>query len=232
MLNLLYAFVGVVIFGFIYLVVAVNAIVALVFAFLLGFVSYTLWKWIYDQQENPYNAVVPIAMAVVAVLMGALLKQASRGSGISDWVIAPVLAGGTVWFVYWMRSRSRTLFCASCHQPIQGAGSVTCPRCKRVVCTRPGCWEHSLHRCVSCHERGVIRFPLSEEWWSTRLGSRVRNGQCFDCLQEANEADLRECGQCHYPMCKRCWDYHNGVCQRCQWTIPQIEERRYRRRGY
>jgi hypothetical protein len=52
-------------------------------------------------------------------------------------------------------------------------------------------------------------------------------GECLSCFREAQDTstDLRECGQCHWPMCTRCWDYYNGVCQRCDWTIPDLPPR-------
>jgi hypothetical protein len=68
-----------------------------------------------------------------------------------------------------------------------------------------------------------VLFNMNDEsWWRARLGPRVRNGSCSSCFKEANEADLRECGRCKWPMCKLCWDHHNGQCAHCEWVMPGL----------
>jgi hypothetical protein len=75
---------------------------------------------------------------------------------------------------------------------------------------------------VSCYEREVVLFPGHEEWWARELGPRSQHGACVSCYKEAHETDLRECQQCRWPMCKRCWDYYNGRCERCGWIVRDV----------
>ena len=112
--------------------------------------------------------------------------------------------------------------CQLCKLPAPEQAGFSCPRCHDRVCARPTCWNAKYVRCVRCHEREIVILPTAESWWRPRLGPKVKNGQCNHCYKEAHEADLRECGQCHWPMCQRCWDYHNGICQRCKWVIPDL----------
>jgi hypothetical protein len=218
--------VGLVVFGFIYFAVAVHPLLALLAALALGFGSSWIWHLIYEQKDLTERLGYPMATAASAVFFGSLLKWATqtRLTDVVDWLIAPMAAAGMVLFGSWARTRRTTMFCCQCRRPLAASDTMVCPRCGEKVCMRPDCWEANLSRCRSCNDRGVILFPLSEEWWAARMGKRVWKGQCFVCLQEAHEADLRECGQCHYMMCKRCWDHYNGFCQRCEWSIPEVAE--------
>jgi hypothetical protein len=47
-------------------------------------------------------------------------------------------------------------------------------------------------------------------------------GACASCYKEANETDLRACGRCKWPSCRRCWDHHNGQCSHCEWVLPDL----------
>jgi hypothetical protein len=118
---------------------------------------------------------------------------------------------------------SRGRVCFVCKQPMGSESAFECPRCHQTVCTRPNCWRSQKFRCRLCDERDVVVFNINDEsWWRARLGARVRNGQCSSCFKEANEADLRECGRCKWPMCKLCWDHHNGQCTHCEWVMPGL----------
>src|SRR5262249_6904780 len=99
--------------------------------------------------------------------------------------------------------------CVLCKLPAQQGAGYNCPRCGDWVCTRPSCWNARYARCSRCHERGIVIFPIADKWWDRRVGPRVMKGQCTSCLAEAHEKDLRECGQCRWPMCRDCWDYYN-----------------------
>jgi hypothetical protein len=133
-------------------------------------------------------------------------------------VILSVLTAAAV---YTLASRGSSEPCQLCKTPMRGGG-FDCPRCSDRVCARPTCWNAKHARCARCHDRDVVIFPIAERWWDARVGRRVMKGECSSCYKEAHDANLRECGQCHWPMCQRCWDYYNGVCQRCEWTIPDL----------
>jgi hypothetical protein len=140
-----------------------------------------------------------------------------------DWagVVVCVVIGSAT---YTLSGRSTSEPCSLCKMKVAGGG-VHCPRCGDWVCPRPTCWNAKYARCVRCHAREIVIFPIVEKWWDARLGRRVMKGECSSCYKEAHEANLRECGQCHWPMCQRCWDYYNGSCQRCDWTIPDLPAR-------
>ena len=135
-----------------------------------------------------------------------------------------LLAVGAAWLVQYLADRSRVNLCARCRG---AAGQGTqCPRCRDLICTRPDCWNAKYSRCSRCEELEIVLFRMNDEhWWASQFGRRVKTGTCLSCYKEAAEADLRECGQCHWPMCKRCWDYHNGVCQRCGWIVRDLPAR-------
>jgi hypothetical protein len=111
-----------------------------------------------------------------------------------------------------------------CHGAASGDSGFDCPRCPDRVCARPTCWNARYSRCRRCHELEIVILPLSDGWWRARVGARVKTGECVSCYRGAEEADLRECANCHWAMCKRCWDYFNGSCQKCDWTLPDLPD--------
>ncbi len=126
---------------------------------------------------------------------------------------------------YTFKAHQRTVTCVLCRNSATGHGGFDCPRCGDRVCTRPSCWHAKYARCTRCHEREIVIFPIAEKWWASRVGPRVHAGECLSCYKDPQEADLRECRQCHWPMCRRCWDHYNGICQRCEWVIPGLPQR-------
>ena len=68
--------------------------------------------------------------------------------------------------------------------------------------------------------------PISsyDHWWTKRFGKRVTSGSCMKCLSTAANTQVHECGQCHWQMCRRCWDLDNGQCRKCAWMPEGLPE--------
>jgi hypothetical protein len=193
----------------------------LVWAVAAGAAATFLSRLIAGGDAAPGSAPPPLVMAAMIFLFGTALKWAS-GVGTTTWMDwAPAaLAVGSAWGVGLMvASRNRTA-CFVC----KTVGTVTfvCPRCHQTICAQPTCWSGAHLRCRYCEEREVILFPIAEGWWQSRVGARASTGACSSCFKESQETDLRECGQCQWPMCKRCWDFNNGHCTHCDWVMPNL----------
>jgi hypothetical protein len=74
--------------------------------------------------------------------------------------------------------------------------------------------EDVLYRHPAVLEAAVFAVP--DDRWGEAVHAVVV------LRSEATEADLRECGKCGWPMCKRCWDYNNGRCSHCEWIVPDL----------
>lgn len=198
------------------------AALSLFIAVVIGVASASLWRFL-DSEETQPPVLNSVVLAAAATGLGLLVSRlfGAEGSGLADW-LGVVLAPGSAALMGLVRTRKSVRVCFVCKKPVTEADLVTCPRCQQGVCMRPGCWEGRLLRCSRCHQLEVVLFPDQEGWWTVRTGRRVTEGQCVSCYREAQEADLRECGKCHWPMCKRCWDYHNGECPRCHWIMPNL----------
>jgi hypothetical protein len=152
---------------------------------------------------------------LASLLLGVTRTPAWDWAGVLLCVIV-ASASYSIW------AHGTTPECTLCKASVHPAQAFTCPRCGDRVCAQPTCWNSRFARCTRCHEREIVAFPVADKWWDGRLGPRVLAGECSSCGREAQETDLRECGQCRWPMCKRCWDYFNGGCQRCDWVIPSL----------
>jgi hypothetical protein len=210
-------------------VVAVLHAVALVlglgllFAPVVALVAFIFWRIMRpdDRGQDGHRAVLIIT--AVGSLVGTVVAAAAHVPGATGWAwsaipLAVLLASA----IFSLAFAGGAKTCQLCRQPAPEHASFACPRCHDRVCARPTCWSAKYLRCVRCHEREIIALPQTEAWWRPRLGARAKHGQCGHCFKEAHETDLRECGKCHWPMCQRCWDYHNGICQRCRWVIPDL----------
>jgi hypothetical protein len=196
---------------------------ALAGAAVVGAASLLFVRLIDLQAGEAQNELTAMLMAGSAAAVSWGLK-ALVGSNMLGWHdgTAVLVAMGTAWACDVMGANRTARVCFICKSAIGDATHFSCPRCQQLVCSRPSCWMARRFRCRSCDEREVVAFPIDERWWRARLGARVSTGSCGSCYKEAGEADLRECGQCHWPMCKRCWDYHNGQCTHCEWTVPDL----------
>jgi hypothetical protein len=188
-----------------------------------GIVAFFFWRLLEPDERGPRGRVNVLVSAGAGCVIGliaaiAVRLSANPGADAAGVVVATALA----FALYSYRAQGRGIPCALCRLPAPEGAAFNCPRCGDRVCARPTCWNARYARCRRCHEREIVIFPIAEAWWTFRLGRRVMNGECLSCYKEAQETDLRECGQCHWPMCKRCWDYNNGVCRRCEWTIPEL----------
>jgi len=137
-------------------------------------------------------------------------------------LLAPVIAAAVAGIIE-MARRMSSRRCQLCNGRIGGAMAFACPRCGLLVCEQQ-CWSFEHCRCRLCEQNRVPVFPPDGRWWDHQLGPRSPHGRCQLCLASAEETDLRVCGKCGRPQCRDCWDYANGQCTRCQWTIADLPE--------
>lgn len=171
-----------------------------------------------DGSRSP--AYVPLVLAGVAQ-GGAVLLMAVAGTANLVHLLGTAAAVAAAWLLAAMTAQRQQAPCFICKNAA-GDQRFHCPRCHQVICARPTCWIARHARCRWCDEREVVAFPTTEPWWSARVGARAAHGECAICFKDANERDLRECRQCHWPMCRRCWDLQNGRCSHCDWVMPDL----------
>ena len=207
---------------------------------LMGLLSYALWEMRRAADKSPADLYLPLLATVIGIASGGMLSREMRSpngfstispadSGyIEFWsiLLGLVLAGGVI---AW-RLRKRAERCQVCRKPLAGSllapkllGTTfqDCPRCGNSVCLN--CWIADSFRCVVCERARTPLLSIEEdEWWSERLGNRQSVGRCVRCQRQANERDLRKCGNCPRAMCVHCWDMENGRCVGCDWVIPHL----------
>jgi hypothetical protein len=221
----IYVALGTMLIAIIYFILIATGL-ALSLSPVAGVVTFLFWRLIDPEERGRTGLVRVIVTAVAGATVAVAVAWLVGVSGTPMWdATGVVLAGALAIALYSYRAQGREVACAICSLAAPRGAGFDCPRCGDRVCARPTCWNAKYYRCVRCHKREIVIFPIAEKWWAARLGRRVMTGECLSCYKEAQEADLRECGQCHWPMCKRCWDYHNGTCQRCEWTIPDLPGR-------
>jgi hypothetical protein len=197
---------------------------------LMGLLAYGLWGLRGSTGYSSLDSYLPLCAAGIGIASGGILSRnlrlssvpaGSADSGMIEvWsVVLGLVVGGAV--IAW-RLRNRAPRCHICRR-ILGSWQQDCPRCGNSVCL--DCWNADSFRCAGC-ERS--RTPLlsieEEEWWEERLGNRQSVGRCVRCRREANERDLRKCGNCPRAMCTHCWDMENGRCIGCDWVIPHLPQ--------
>jgi len=216
----IYVALGALLVGVIYFVLIVSG-VALMLSPAAGAAAFFFWRLIDPERRGRAGLLRVIVTATTGPAAAALIAFLTGIGRTPGWdAVGIVLAGALAVAMYSYRAQGRDRTCSNCQRPVEDRAGFDCPRCNDRVCARPTCWNAKYFRCIRCHKREIVIFPIAEKWWAARLGPRVMKGECLSCYKEAHETDLRECGQCHWSMCKRCWDYYNGVCQRCDWTIP------------
>jgi hypothetical protein len=214
---------GTLLLGLVSFVVSSSAAAAVILVWSLGVGALSLLfvKLVDSYSIRTLGELAPMLMGGLVIGLGAGLKWLTGITvGWAD-VVGILGAMGAAWAAEAVLTTGSARRCFICKQPLE-SGSFACPRCHQVICTRPTCWVGRHFRCRYCDEREVIIFPIDENWWRTRLGARASAGACSSCYKEAGEADLRECRQCGWALCKRCWDYHNGQCTHCEWTLPDL----------
>lgn len=209
--------------GLVYVFMSVAYSAGLLISPVIGGLAYVYWRLLDPDEVGARGHLRAVATATVGPGLGLIVVWLTPGLSLLPEAAGVVIAGLVALAIYSWKAQSGSVPCVLCQQSAGGAQGVHCPRCGDRVCVRTTCWNARYFRCVRCHERGVpLPLPLGEQWWAARLGRRVMKGECLSCYMDATETDLRECGQCHWPMCRRCWDYHNGRCQRCEWTMPDL----------
>ena len=225
MLRTPYFWAGLVLFSLVYFAATLtgNPVVVVVWAALAGVLGVFLLELSFAADGAPMTWAAPSVLAAASVVAGTILKaiMAPGGSPVTDAAAVPIAALAALGFVK-LRHWSRPATCSACRLPTAAAELLSCPRCGQLVCARPSCWSGRHLRCESCAQREVVLLPIRDEWWNRQLGPRVLQGACESCYKEAQEADLRACGQCPLLMCRRCWDHHNGQCLRCRWLVPDL----------
>ncbi len=225
MLRLSYIVTGILFLGLAYFVLALLHVTA-AFAWILFIAAACLLFWRRAQVERSLagarlSAILTAAGAASAGI-GARWLQGSTTAW--EWVgipLAAVLTWGLFALMAWSRGGTLCRICG------RAAKAYDCPRCLRPTCSSANCWHPTLFRCRDCHQRGVALLPLEDyAWWDVQFGS-PQQGRCQHCEKIDSELeygnDLRPCRKCDWAMCRRCWDYTNGVCQRCrQWTVSDL----------
>lgn len=165
----------------------------------------------------------PLVLPPAMSLLGVILLYAADPASMPVYMwLAPVLAGLTAGVITAIRNMSSRR-CGLCNRRIGGDVAFSCPRCAMLVCERD-CWDFERCRCRLCEQNRVPIFTNDGRWWDKHFGARSPHGRCQLCMTAAADADLRVCGKCGRPQCRECWDYANGQCSRCQWTVDDLPE--------
>jgi hypothetical protein len=218
----IYVALGTMLVGLVYFALTATGL-GLLFSPAVGLMAFLFFRLIDPEERGRAGFVRVLIAGGVGTAVGGFLSIFLNVSHSPQWdavgaLSAVIFASAT----YSIWARGNAAACVLCKLPAQSGGAYNCPRCGDWICSRPTCWNGRYARCTRCHDREIVIFPIADKWWDRRLGHRVLKGECTSCYKEAQETDLRECGQCHWPMCRRCWDYYNGACKRCEWTIPDL----------
>ncbi len=199
----------------------------------MGLLAYGLWGLRGTTGYSSLDLYLPVCAAGIGIATGGILSRYMRLSGnsvpisagdsgmIETWsVVLGVAVGGAV--ILW-RLRSRASRCQLCRRILRSSSQQDCPRCGNSVCLN--CWNDDSFRCAGCVSTRMPLLSIEEDdWWEQRLGSRQSVGRCVRCRREADERDLRKCGNCPRAMCTHCWDMENGRCIGCAWVIPHLPQ--------
>jgi hypothetical protein len=198
--------------------------VVFLWAVVVGVASLWFVRFIDTNQGEAPSETVSMIVASSALAFGWIGKLVVPAElAHHHWydAAAVVVGAGAAWLADALTAQSAAVVCFVCKEPA-GTAVFTCPRCKQAICSKPYCWHGRHFRCRYCDERDVILFPVDETWWQSRVGTRVKTGSCCHCYEEAAETDLRACAQCKWTQCRRCWDYLNGQCSHCFWSMPNL----------
>jgi hypothetical protein len=162
-----------------------------------------------------------IGAPVISSAIGVAIAYFTASPDPRLW-FAPLAAAAVASIVKLIQNRSSKR-CALCNRRIGRSVAFTCPRCGLLACEQ-NCWVFDHGRCRLCEQNRVTVFTPDGRWWDRQFGPRSPHGRCQLCMTPAEETDLRVCGKCGRPQCRECWDFSNGQCSRCQWTVEDLPE--------
>src|SRR5215475_1521926 len=194
----------------------------LISAVIVSILSHVLWRFSDLGSRQLAGEVIPAGAAFAGIAAGTVFRLLQQdvtpliGTGLAAGAFTSVMA-------MWLRPRGLSETC------FQHGGRFTtlfqCPRCRQKFCGNSDCWDARGVRCQQCRRNEVLLSnPRNESWWVKRFGNRITTGSCMRCLTVASNADVHECGQCHWQVCRRCWDLDNCQCRKCGWMPEGLPE--------
>ena len=187
-------------------------------AVMVVLVGHALWRFSDLGSSKSVDELIPAGAAWAGIATGTALRFLQQDVNPLIWtgLAAGVITSGvSMWFR--PRGRSETCF----QHRVRLTTVFQCPRCRQKFCGNSDCWDSRGVRCQRCRRNEVLLSnPRDENWWTKRFRNRISSGNCMKCLAAAANADVQECGQCHWQMCRRCWDLENCQCRKCGW-MPQ-----------
>jgi hypothetical protein len=158
---------------------------------------------------------------VLSSMFGIAIFYLAETSDPRFW-FAPLAAAAVAGIIGLIRN-TRSRRCSLCNRRLGSGVAFACPRCGLLVCEQ-SCWSFDHSRCQLCEQNRVPVFTPDGRWWDKQFGPRSMYGHCQLCMTAADQTDLRNCGKCGRPHCRECWDFLNGQCTRCQWTVEDLPE--------
>jgi hypothetical protein len=195
---------------------------SLISGIVISVISHALWKFSDLGSKRRSDELIPAGGALAGIVIGTAIRMLQAGLNPLMWTAA---AAGIVTSaaVTWLRSGGHSETCFVHRTRLTAV--LQCPRCRQKFCGKSDCWEARGFRCQRCHQNDVLLMNLrDEQWWTKRFRNRVSSGNCMKCLTASANADVHECGQCHWQMCRRCWDLDNFQCRKCGWIPAGLPE--------
>src|SRR5262245_27572840 len=191
-------------------------------AVVVTIISHVLWSFVDLDSEQENSRLIPAGAAFTGVATGILLRVFH--AAVDPWtggaVAAALLTSG---IAMWVVPRKAPETCFQHH--VRLTNGLRCPRCRQKFCGNSDCWDSRRMRCQRCRQNEVLLLNLEDEhWWTKSFRSRINSGSCMKCLSAAATRQVHECGQCHWQMCRRCWDLDNCRCPKCHWKPEGLPE--------
>ena len=191
-------------------------------AVVVAIISHALWSFVGLDSEQWSSRLIPAAASLTGVATGILLRLLQADIDPWTWgaVPAALLTSG---MSMWVTPRKAPEICFQ-HQ-VRLRNVLRCPRCRQKFCGSSDCWDSRRMRCQRCRQNEVLLLNLEDEhWWTRSFRNRISSGNCMKCLSAAATRQVHECGQCHWQMCRRCWDLDNCRCPKCHWKPEGLPE--------
>ena len=195
---------------------------SLISASVVSMIVQGLWRLSDPDSQSFTHQLVPAGGALAGIVIATLIRFLQYGIHPLNWAAIPV-ALFTSAAAIWLRPKAHSEVCFQ-HR-VRLTTVFECPRCRQKFCGKSDCWNSRGVRCQRCQQNEVPVFDLrNDHWWTKRFGKRVTSGSCMKCLSTAANTQVHECGQCHWQMCRRCWDLDNGQCRKCGWMPEGLPE--------